>query len=151
MDKIHKGGCLCGKSRFETYEDPDSNIVCHCRYCQLRTGSPFGNILYFNKKDFKLLSGDLNTYIFYTESGREWVNNFCKNCATTVYCNLEIRKDHTGVPGGLFDPPTYRLNISKEVFTRSKAHFVKKIKCEQSFATNTSYKPVKEDEDRLKG
>ena len=79
----------------------------------LRTGSPFGNILYFNKADFKFLFGDLQTYVFYTESGREWVNNFCKNCATTVYCNLEIRKDHIGVPGGLFDPPNFQYNISK--------------------------------------
>ena len=78
-------------------------------------------------------------------------NNFCKNCATTVYCNLEIRKDHIGVPGGLFDPPNFQYNISKEVFTRSKAHFVETIKCEQTFETNTSYEPVKEDEERLKG
>ena len=69
MDKMHKGGCLCGKSRFEAYNEPDANIVCHCRYCQLRTGSPFGNILYFKKKDFKLLFGDLKTYIFQRQIG----------------------------------------------------------------------------------
>ncbi len=151
MDSEHKGGCLCGKSRFKTHNKPDANIVCHCRYCQLRTGSPFGNILYFQKKNFKLLCGNLKTYIFYTESGRQWINNFCENCATTVYCNLEIRKDHIGIPGGLFDPPTYNHNISKEVFTRSRAPFIEGIKCEQTFETSSSYNPVTEEEYRLKG
>ena len=59
MDKMHKGGCLCGKSRFEAYNEPDANIVCHCRYCQLRTGSPFGNILYFKKQDYNDLYNQL--------------------------------------------------------------------------------------------
>ncbi len=151
MDKKIEGGCLCGKSRFQVNNDPDATIVCHCRYCQLRTGSAFGNIAYFKKLYFKLLSGDLKTFEFITESGRNWINYFCKNCATTVYCCLEIRKDHIGIPVGLIDPPTFNYKISKEVFTRSKANFVKQIECEQTFETNTSYIPIKEDEDRLKG
>ena len=88
MNNIHKGGCLCGKSRFETYAKPVANIICHCRYCQLRTGSPFGNILYFDKKYFKFITGNLKTYKFITESGREWKNYFCSNCATIIYCIL---------------------------------------------------------------
>ncbi len=151
MNNIHKGGCLCGKSRFETYAKPVANIICHCRYCQLRTGSPFGNILYFDKKDFKFITGNLKTYKFITESGREWKNYFCSNCATIIYCILEVRNDNIGVPGGLFDPPTYKYKISKEVFTRSRANFIQNNFCENSFETSSSYKPLKDDEDRLKG
>ena len=40
--KIHQGGCLCGKVRYETDGSPERSGVCHCRYCQLRTGSSFG-------------------------------------------------------------------------------------------------------------
>ena len=38
----HQGGCLCGKVRYETDGSPERSGVCHCRYCQLRTGSSFG-------------------------------------------------------------------------------------------------------------
>ncbi len=35
----HRGGCLCGKVRYMTKEKPKIVGVCHCRYCQLRSGS----------------------------------------------------------------------------------------------------------------
>ena len=127
-----------------------AGIVCHCRYCQLRSGSPFGNLIYFKKENFKLKTEELQTYKFYTESGKEWINYFCKNCGTTVYCELEVSRNNIGIPGGSFDPPTFIFNIDKEVFTRSRAHFVEKIKCDQSFKTSNNYNPIKEDEDRLK-
>ena len=40
--EIHLGGCACGENRYETSGNPERARVCHCRYCQLRSGSPFG-------------------------------------------------------------------------------------------------------------
>ena len=151
MNNIYAGGCLCGKSRYEVHNKPIAGIVCHCRYCQLRSGSPFGNLIYFKKVNFIIKAGELQTYKFYTESGKEWINYFCKNCGTTVYCELEVTKENIGIPGGSFDPPTFFFNINKEVFTRSRAYFVEQIKCDQSFETSKNYNPIKEDADRLKG
>ena len=151
MNNIYAGGCLCGKSRYEVDNEPVAGIVCHCRYCQLRSGSPFGNLIYFKNENFNLKSGNLQTYKFYTESGKEWINYFCKNCGTTVYCELEASKGNIGIPGGSFDPTTFIFNINKEVFTRSRAHFVEQIKCDQSFETSKNYNPITEDEYRLKG
>jgi len=35
----HEGGSLCGEVRFEVSGQPELSGVCHCRYCQLRSGS----------------------------------------------------------------------------------------------------------------
>jgi hypothetical protein len=41
MELLHEGGCLCGEARYVVSGYPEPRGVCHCRYCQLRTGSAF--------------------------------------------------------------------------------------------------------------
>ena len=122
MNKIHNGGCLCGKSRFETYNKPDANIVCHCRYCQLRTGSAFGISIYFKKDNLKIESGDLKKYINTTENGNNFETNFCTNCGTSLFWTLSHMKDLIGVAGGTYDPPSFWFDIQREIFKRTKAN-----------------------------
>ena len=52
---IHKGGCACGKVRYEAKGEPQVAAVCHCRYCQLRSGSAFGTLVYFKEENFKIV------------------------------------------------------------------------------------------------
>ena len=102
---IHEGGCLCGSVRYKTVGNSDLTGVCHCRYCQLRTGSAFATLIYFSPDKFQLLSGTLVTHEFSSESGNNWETNFCIKCGTTVYIKLEVFQDLIGVEGGTFDPP----------------------------------------------
>ena len=46
-NEIHEGGCCCGAVRYQTTRKPKRVGVCHCRYCQARTGSAFGVSVYF--------------------------------------------------------------------------------------------------------
>ena len=138
---IHRGGCACGKVRYEVKGNPQVSAVCHCRYCQLRSGSAFGTLVYFSEKNFKIISGKCNTYKFISESGYNWTNQFCKTCATTLTSRLEIKPGHVGVAGGTFDPPTFWYNIVTEVFTRSKAHFVGELPTEKKSKTIHYYSP----------
>ena len=140
-DIIHRGGCACGKVRYEVKGNPQVSAVCHCRYCQLRSGSAFGTLVYFSEENFKIISGKCNTYKFISESGYNWTNQFCKTCATTLISRLEIKPGHVGVAGGTFDPPTFWYNIVTEVFTRSKAHFVGEIPTEKKSKTIHYYSP----------
>ena len=55
----HSGGCACGKVRYYSIGKPVKTGLCHCRYCQLRTGTAFGISVYFNKENIKIESGDL--------------------------------------------------------------------------------------------
>ena len=140
-DIIHRGGCACGKVRYEVKGNPQVSAVCHCRYCQLRSGSAFGTLVYFSEENFKIISGKCNTYKFISESGYNWTNQFCKTCATTLTSRLEIKPGHVGVAGGTFDPPTFWYNIVTEVFTRSKGHFIGEIQTEKKSKTIHYYSP----------
>ena len=141
MDKKYSGGCLCGKVRYETKGKPEVTAVCHCRYCQLRSGSCFGVLVYFKEENFKIKKGKTCLYEFKSESGFNWKNEFCKNCATTLTSRLEVKKGEVGIAGGTFDPPTFWFNITAEVFTRSKAHFIERIESKRTSKTIHYYSP----------
>jgi hypothetical protein len=117
----HLGGCLCGKVRYETYGFPERSGVCHCRYCQLRTGSSLGISIYFKEKNVKIILGELNEYSYETESSRVATIKFCSNCGSSLFWQVGSFKGMTGVAGGSFDPPTFWYEINREVFCRSGA------------------------------
>ena len=141
MDKKYFGGCLCSQIRYEAYGKPEVTALCHCRYCQLRSGSGFGILVYFKEKNFKITNGISNFYNFKSESGNNWQNQFCKNCGTTLTSRLEVRVGEVGIAGGTFDPPTFWYDITAEVFTRSKAHFIGKIPSKRKSETIYYYSP----------
>ncbi len=39
---IHQGGCVCESVRYVAHDDPERVTICHCAWCQRRTGSAFG-------------------------------------------------------------------------------------------------------------
>ncbi len=146
---IHEGGCLCGSVRYRATGLSDLTGVCHCRYCQLRTGSAFAVLIYFAQDKFELLSGNLSSHEFQSESGKNWHTHFCSQCGTTVYLELEVFESLIGVEAGTFDPPTFWFNITNEVFIRSKAHFVGDIVSSKKDETFFSYAPSTYEERRL--
>ena len=148
--KKHSGGCACGKVRYHTIGQPVKTGLCHCRYCQLRTGTAFGISVYFKKENLKIESGDLKKYSFTTENGNTFETNFCTNCGTSLFWTLSHMKDLMGAAGGTYDPPSFWFNIEREIFKRSKAEFVS-INCPENHETSLTYKPQRGDEPRLDG
>ena len=84
MDEVHEGGCQCGGLRYRTTGQPAKTAICHCRYCQTRTGSAFGVSVYFPSAQVALLKGSPSIYRFETESGRPFTTRFCPDCGTSV-------------------------------------------------------------------
>ncbi len=150
MSEIHEGGCLCGRVRYRTTGAPVRAGVCHCRYCQTRSGSAFGLSVYFDPKQVEHLSGDLTDYSFTSESGRAFSTRFCARCGTTVFWSLELFGDAVAVAGGTFDPPTFWYDIGREVFCRSQAPFVR-IDAGESHATSASHAPDRAERPELSG
>ncbi|MFT4581638.1 MAG: hypothetical protein ACI915_000726 [Gammaproteobacteria bacterium] len=150
-EQVHEGGCLCGQVRYKTTGEPSITGVCHCRYCQIRAGSAFGVLAYFTEQQITITSGECKEYAFASESDFTWRNRFCPNCGTTVFMRLEVFKDRVGIAGGTFDPPTFWYDLSGEVFTRSKAHFVGDITAKDHSETFFCYAPKTPDDPRLVG
>lgn len=147
----HSGGCLCGDLRYKVMGNPEIGAVCHCRYCQLRTGSAFGTLAYFKDENVKITAGKGKEYSFTSESGTQWETVFCDTCATTVFIKLEVRAGLTGVTAGTLDPPTFWFELDREAFTRSKAHFVGDIIAKDTHETIVYYDPKIEEPKRRKG
>ena len=86
--------------------------------CQLRTGDSFASLVYFGTSGDRILMEKLSGYSFTSDSGSGWRKEFCSRCATT----LEKRPELTAISYRTCDPPTFYFFITREVFTRSKAH-----------------------------
>ena len=121
---MHEGGCLCGAVRYRVRNPPFRTSVCHCRFCQRRTGSAFGVGVYFRKEDFELLRGELKSYEHRSDESGRWLRmEFCPKCGTTLTWTLEMFPDGRGVAGGSFDDPAW-IRIERHTWTRSKHAWV---------------------------
>ena len=149
---IHEGGCLCGSIRYKVTGNPQYVGVCHCRYCQLRTGSAFGISVYFDDGQVTVIKGEnsMKSYKYRTESSRESLLRFCNICGTTLLWSSEWRAGMMGIGGGTFDPPAFWYEIEREVFCRSKAEFID-TDINDQFDTGPVYEPKIHEEVRLKG
>lgn len=117
---MHEGGCLCGAVRYRVKNAPFRTSLCHCKFCQRRTGSAFGVGVYFRKDDFELLRGALKSYEYRSDESGRWLRmEFCPKCGTTVTWTLELFPDGRGVAGGSFDDPGW-LRIERQTWTRSR-------------------------------
>jgi hypothetical protein len=77
----HKGGCHCGRIRFEV--DAPANLEvseCNCTICRM---SGYLHLI-IRKGDFRLISGedDITTYEFNTGVAKHF---FCRNCGVKSF------------------------------------------------------------------
>jgi hypothetical protein len=93
--KTYKGGCHCGKVRYEVTTDFGQVISCNCSICAKK-----GHLLTFvPPEQFHLVSGEgLTDYQFNTKNIHHL---FCPVCGVSSYAN------GTG-PGG---KPMYSVNV----------------------------------------
>ena len=59
MSDIHEGGCLCGNVRYRTVGDPMLATVCHCTFCQRRSGRAFSEPVIFKLEQVEFSGGPL--------------------------------------------------------------------------------------------
>ena len=85
MQGPREGGCLCGAVRHRVTNVPIRTGVCHCRFCQRRTGSAFGIGVYFRKQDFELVRGVVRSYEHRSDETNRWLRlEFCPTCGTAA-------------------------------------------------------------------
>ena len=99
---MHKGGCHCGKVRFE-FEAPVEIEVkqCNCSICRMS-----GYLhLFVSRDQFNLLSGadDVETYTFNTGVARHY---FCRHCGVKSYYLPRSHPDGISVNANCVDPGT---------------------------------------------
>lgn len=104
MTISHEGGCLCGAVRYVVAGKPNSSVVCHCKFCQQRTGSTNAFLIYFKKDAVQSLVGPLQSFTHVSDvSGRKIEIEFCENCGSHVTWTLDLVPGWRGFEGGSFD------------------------------------------------
>lgn len=108
---IHKGGCHCGRIRFEVEAPEDLEVnECNCSICRMS-----GHLHLIVRKDkLRLLSGqdDLSIYRFNTGVAEHY---FCTHCGVKSFYIPRSNPDGYSVNARCLDPGTVR-SLSIDTF-----------------------------------
>ena len=118
------GGCVCGAVRFRTTAEPPRITICHCTWCQRRTGTVFGTEVVYNSDEVEITSLQIARYRPVPDESGRWLDlEFCATCGSNLGFTLEAVPGVRTLPAGTFDNPGWiradRYRI-RHVFLRSK-------------------------------
>lgn len=124
MGEMQEGGCVCGAVRYRVRAAPQAGLVCHCTWCQRRSGSAFSFVAYFNDADVEFLQGRLTRYEHRSDETGRWLRiEFCPTCGTPVTHTTELRPGIRGISAGTLDDPDC-FRIDRHIWTRSARGWV---------------------------
>jgi len=124
MAEIHEGGCLCGTVRYCVTGKPLRAYICHCTFCQRRTGSAFAFLHWYEEEQVELIGDGLTIYEHTVDDTTRWFRlHFCKRCGTTVIGTNERRPSVRMIMAGTFDEPNW-IEPQRHVWTRSAQHWM---------------------------
>jgi hypothetical protein len=102
----HAGGCVCGSVRFKATGEPLRVTVCHCTWCQRRTGTAFGVEVVFNGEQVEIAGREIARYRHVSDESGRWLDvEFCKRCGSNLGFTLEAAPGLRTLPAGAFDEP----------------------------------------------
>lgn len=112
---MNKGGCYCGKIRFEVNGDIRPVVACHCGQCRKISG----HFVAASQVDFTdfLLSGDVKWF----ESSKGYKRGFCPECGTQMFWKADS-EDRISIMAGAFDAGT-ELVSSKHIYVDEKSDY----------------------------
>lgn len=79
------GACLCGHISYEATIERSKIRLCHCTQCQVQSATAFRVAVLVERENFRLLSGELKTYLKTGDSGKLRALTFCPECGTSIY------------------------------------------------------------------
>ncbi len=108
MTTLHESGCVCGLVRYRVQEDPAIRQICHCTFCQRRSGSAFATVAYFDERNVTFVQGELKQYQHVSDESGRWLRTeFCPACATTVTHTVQVRPGLRAIAMGTLDDPEW--------------------------------------------
>lgn len=129
-----RGGCLCGKIRYEISEAPRLTYTCHCSDCQHLTSSAFSMAIVVADAAFRPSGIAPRAIESVADSGRVKTRLVCPECGSWI-CG--ISSADTGlrrVRAGTLDDTSW-LRPTVHFWTRSKQPWLVLPPGDQTFAT----------------
>ena len=105
---VHAGGCICGSVRFVTRGEPLRVTLCHCKWCQRRTGTAFGTEVVFESGQVEFSGEEIARYRHLSDESGRWLDtHFCRRCGVNLGLTLEVVPGIRSLPAGAFDDPEW--------------------------------------------
>ena len=123
MSEDKRGQCVCGEVSYTIVGEPKRVTICHCKWCQRRTGSAFGVEVVFDHSQIKINDESVTRYRHLSDESGRWLDqHFCAKCGSNIGFTLEAVPGVRTIAAGTFDDPTW-LDADRYqrryVFTRS--------------------------------
>jgi hypothetical protein len=118
------GGCVCGSVRYACTGDPERVTVCHCLWCQRRTGSAFGTEAVFKERNVSFSGIEPTRYRHVSDESGRWLEiYFCPRCGSNLGFTLQAVPGIRTVPAGTLDDTSSlspKQTKFRHVFVRSR-------------------------------
>ncbi len=115
-----RGGCYCGRIRYEAAGTPFHETNCHCSICRRTTGAPFVAWFTVHRSQFRFVSGEPTRF----SSSPKGTRSFCPQCGTQLTFKHEDFSDEIDVTTCSLDAPD-ALPPKDHTRTRSKLSWIK--------------------------
>lgn len=123
MQELQGGGCVCQKIRYSISGSPLRVTICHCTWCQRRTGSAFGVEVVFEKNQIQFDSDLPSVYRHISDESGRWLDqHFCNTCGSNIGLTLEAVPSIQSISAGSLDNQNWSGLIKsnrRHVFARS--------------------------------
>ena len=96
-----QGGCLCGAVRYRLRSAPFDAGWCHCRTCQLNSGSPAMAFASVPVTDYVVEQGEVAT----VRSSDFGHRGFCARCGTPLYMPVDHQPETIDFSVATLDQP----------------------------------------------
>ena len=116
------GGCLCGTVRFTLDSEPYDAGWCHCRTCQLNSGSPAMVFATVPVAHYRLQAGE--AAVRRVASSSFGHRSFCGECGTPLYTHVEHQPDTLDFSVATLDEPG-RVRPGFHIFWSSRVNWLK--------------------------
>ena len=127
MSDEKSGQCVCRKVYFTIVGEPARITICHCKWCQRRTGSAFGVEVVFEANQIRINDELVSRYRHYSDESGRWLDqHFCAQCGSNIGFTLEAVPSIRTIAAGTFNDQSWLNNEKyrpRHVFTRSAQHW----------------------------
>jgi hypothetical protein len=103
MNGAISGGCACGQVRYELNSRPFDAGWCHCRTCQLNSGSPAMVFASVPAQDFVVTNGADKLRTFKSSSFGQ--RTFCGDCGTPLLMKVDDQPETIDFSVATLDEP----------------------------------------------
>ncbi|HWI37722.1 MAG TPA: GFA family protein [Burkholderiales bacterium] len=119
-----QGRCHCGEITYEAEVEPGTVNVCHCRDCQMLSGTAFRAGVPAPAERFRILTGKPRQYVKVADSGARRVHAFCGTCGSPVYSSAEREPKSYTLRLGALDAPDELGRPARQIWTKRRLSWI---------------------------